>query len=308
MGGGVLRAAGFACRVITRSTGPSSADDTRAAAAALAGEGVDLILFAGGDGTARDVLDGLSTPTPALGIPAGVKMQSAVFALSPGAAAEIVAMLARGELVGLAEREVRDIDEQALREGRVASRYYGELLAPEAARYMQHLKMSGREDEALVQQEIADAVLESMEPDVLYIVGPGSTTRAITEALGLRGSLLGVDLLRDGQLLAADVDEAGILAQLQSHAGPARIVVSATGGQGSLLGRGNQQISPAVLRRVGPEHLLPVASKRKLRELEGRPLLVDTGDAELDRQLSRYHKVLTAYRDEVLYPVAAAYC
>lgn len=285
----------------------SSAEDTRAAVTAFQAQGVDLVVFAGGDGTARDVLDTLAAGVPALGIPAGVKMHSGVYAVSPGAAGELMVMLVEGQLVNLRQCEVRDIDEQGLREGRVSASFYGEMLVPEEGRFMQHVKQGGREVEELVLQDIAAEVVESMEDGVLYIVGPGTTTRAVLEELQLEGTLLGVDAVCDGELVLQDASEAQLLQALSKHQGPAEIIVTVTGGQGSLFGRGNQQISAAVLEVVGPEHLRILATKTKITALEGRPLLVDTGDATMDEALEGYRQVVTGYRDHILYPLARHY-
>jgi predicted polyphosphate/ATP-dependent NAD kinase len=335
MGHDLLTRLGFDTTALGEAQSDStSAADTRAAVAAFVRRGVDLIVFTGGDGTARDVLDamGASQPVagheqpvrvdeglasagpsdelpvpsiPVLGIPAGVKMHSAVFAVSASAAGEVLLSLATGKLVSLQAGEVRDIDEAALRRGLIRSSYYGELLVPESARFMQHLKDSGHEVETLVIDEIAEYVVEQMVPGVTYLLGPGSTTRAVMQRMGLSSTLLGVDVVRDQQLLHRDAGEAEILALLAGRlAGRACLIVTPPGGQGSLLGRGNQQISPQVLRRIGTDNVLIISSKRKMGELSGRPLLVDTGDRELDVALSGYRRVLTGYRDHILYPVS----
>ena len=307
MGESVLQALELPCKVYGEdSVGLSAADDTRAAASELVRQGVDLLVFAGGDGTARDVFDALGSDFPVLGIPAGVKMHSGVFAVSPEAAGELLLQLAQGGLVGITDREVRDIDEEAFRHDQVRSRYYGEMQVPGEGRFLQHTKVGGRESSELVAAEIASWIAETMEPGRLYLVGPGSTTAAIMEELGLPNTLLGVDTVLDGQLLAADADEATLLGQLRDHAGPASIVVTVIGGQGHLFGRGNQQFSPAVIRAVGQANLLIVAAKSKITGLEGRPLLVDTNDAQLDRELTGYYPVITGYEDRILYRVEAS--
>jgi len=279
-------------------------EDTRRAAAMLAKAGVDLLVFAGGDGTARDVLDAVADRVPVLGIPSGVKMHSAVYAVSPEAAGELLLILSRAGLVDVQLREVRDIDEEAFRQGVVKTRFYGELLAPEEGRFLQRTKVAGRESSELVAAEIADDVVSSMQPGRLYLIGPGSTTAAIMEQLRLPNTLLGVDAVIDGTLLAADASEADLLGLLEAHAGSASIIVTAIGGQGHIFGRGNQQLSPAVIQRVGEENVIVVAGKGKLADLDGRPLLVDTNDSALDQRLCGYRRVITGYRDEVLYPVA----
>jgi predicted polyphosphate/ATP-dependent NAD kinase len=280
------------------------AADTREAASVLRDARVDVLVFAGGDGTARDICDAVAQSLPVLGIPAGVKMHSGVFAVSPEAAGELLRELSRGGLVGLRSQEVRDIDEEAFRHDVVRSRFYGDMQVPGEGRYLQHTKIGGRESQELVAAEIATWLVENMDPQVTYLVGPGSTTAAIMEELGLENTLLGVDAVRGGELLGADLNEEGLKAILAQAPGEARIIVTAIGGQGHIFGRGNQQFSPAVIRRVGPERVVVVAAKSKIASLAGRPLLVDTNDPELDRELSGYREVTAGYDDRILYPVA----
>jgi len=281
----------------------TSAADTVALARALAALPVDLLLFAGGDGTARDICGAVGTAVPALGIPAGVKMHSGVYAVSPEAAGEIVAQLVAGTLVRVAPGEVRDLDEDAFRAGRVSARHFGELLVPEESRYVQHVKQGEAVAEESAIADIAAEVSGSIEPGCLYILGPGSTTFAIKQALGIEGTLLGVDVVRDGECLARDAAEGELLALLAAHAGPSAIVVTAIGGQGHVFGRGNQQISARVIRAVGIANVTIVATRHKIAALAGRPLLADTNDPALDRELHRYLRVVTGYREAILYPV-----
>ena len=305
MGERVARAQGLQVTVVGAARAePSIAADTERAAQTIRAAGADLIVFVGGDGTARNMVNALGDNFPVLGIPAGVKMHSACFAISPRAAGEVLRRLLAGELVDLHEHEVRDIDEKSFREGRVSTRYYGELLVPEEGHFLQAVKNAGREVEELAVADIAADVVEELEPDTLYIIGPGSTTLGILSELGCDGTLLGVDLLRDGALIAKDVGAAQIEAALAEHTGPAQIILTAIGGQGHLIGRGNQQFSPAVLRAVGRDNLIVVATKTKITELNGRPLLVDSGDPELDESWSGFVRVITGYRDAILYPLS----
>ncbi len=305
MGGDLLPALGFECQVLgTPRDGMSRASDTREAASALRAAGVDVIVFAGGDGTARDIYDVVGDSFPVLGIPAGVKMHSGVFAVSPEAAGELLLQLVTGGLVGLRLQEVRDIDEDAFRHDVVRSRYYGDMPVPGEGRYLQHTKVGGRESQELVAAEIAAWMAETIEPQVTYLIGPGSTTAAIMEELGLANTLLGVDVIRDGQVLATDADEATLADILSGSEDPACIVVTVIGGQGHLFGRGNQQFSPRVIRAVGLDGITIVAAKSKIAALEGRPLLVDTNDPQLDAQLCGYRTISTGYDDHILYRVA----
>ena len=283
----------------------TSAEDTLVAAKALVDKGADLLVFAGGDGTARDVYDAVGDRFPVLGIPAGVKMHSGVFAVSPEAAGELLVLLARGGLVGMQAREVRDIDEEAFRRGVVRARFYGEMRVPGEGRYLQQTKVGGRESHELVAAEIAAWLAETMAPETTYLIGPGSTTAAVMASLGLPGTLLGVDIVRDRELIASDVDEAGILAALADAPAGAHIVVTAIGGQGHVFGRGNQLFTPDVIRRLGVDNITIVAAKSKITGLGGRPLLVDTNDPELDQMLSGLREVLTGYDDHILYRVSA---
>jgi predicted polyphosphate/ATP-dependent NAD kinase len=280
---------------------PSSAADTRAAVAALAAANVDLLVFAGGDGTARDLLECTPPGLPVLGVPAGVKMHSGVFALTPGDAGALIEQLARGELVAVRMAEVRDVDEAGLRAGRVSARYYGELAVPAFGGFLQHVKSGGREDEALVVNEIADYVVERLhQRGGTWLLGAGSTLAAIKQKLGVPATLLGIDIVRDDALVAADADANTV----QAHANDATVlVVSFTRGQGFLFGRGNQQLSCDVLRRLSRANIWVVGSRTKLLSLEGRPLAIDTGDAALDRELSGLIEIVTGYEDALFYRV-----
>lgn len=293
---------GFEATVVHEPGPVTSAVDTVATARALLASRVDLLLFAGGDGTARDICTATGLSLPVLGVPAGVKMHSGVFAVNPRGAAEIVLLMLQGEMVLVAPAEVRDIDEVALREGRISARWYGELQVPAEPRYLQQVKCNGREVEALVLQEIAAEVLEGLEPGVTYFVGPGTTVAAVMEALGLPNTLIGVDVVRDGHLLAADAMAATL--EQYAAAGPCRLILAPTGGQGMLLGRGNQQISPAVLRCIGRAGMTVLATHEKLKELGGRPLLMDLPDEELAAEFSGFIEVITGYQSRVLYRLA----
>ncbi len=305
MGERALQDMDFATQVLgSVSAGLTTALDTQQATQALYAAGVDIILFAGGDGTARDIYDVVGTHCPVLGIPAGVKMHSGVFAVSPEAAGEILLRLAQGGLVGVSAQQVRDIDEEAFRHDVVRSRFYGELLVPGAADFLQHTKIGGREDPHLAAADIAAWQVETMAAGHTYLIGPGSTTAAIMQQLHLPNTLLGVDVVRDGKLVAADTDEERLLDLVAKAPGPTHIVVTSIGGQGHLFGRGNQQFSPAVIRAVGLGNILIVAAKSKITGLEGRPLLVDTNDVALDLALCGLHTITTGYADQVLYRVS----
>lgn len=303
MGEDAARIAGFNPRVLGDIvTGQTTEEDTERAAQALLADGVDLILFAGGDGTARNICHALPEQFPVLGIPAGVKIHSGVYAVTPKAAGEIVAMLIRGELVTLAEQEVRDIDEEAFRQGRVRAKYYGELLVPQEHRYLQNVKSGGKEVEELVLADMAADLIERMEPATRYIMGSGSTVKAVMDELGLANTLLGVDLIEDHKLIASDCTAQELLEKTAGRA--TKLVITIIGGQGHILGRGNQQLSPELIKQIGKENIIVIATKTKLAALQGRPLVVDSGDPELDRALAGVIAVITGYHDSVLYRIA----
>jgi predicted polyphosphate/ATP-dependent NAD kinase len=301
MGEGPARAAGLSPRVLAGPPdGASRGADTEAAARAMLEAGVDLILLAGGDGTARDVCRAVGEGVPVVGVPAGVKMHSAVHATTPRAAGELVARFL-GAGLPLRAAEVMDIDKAAFRAGEVAARLFGYLQVPVHRDLVQGVKAGRVNSDAAALDAIAEAVAERLLPGRLYILGPGTTTRAIARRLGLPKTLLGVDLVRDGVIVGTDVDEAMLLEA--TRAAPATIIVTPIGGQGHILGRGNQQISPAVVRQVGPENIVVVATPQKLASLAGRPLRVDTGDAALDRTLAGHLRVLTGHRTIAVCPV-----
>ena len=280
------------------TAGATSAEDTKEAAAALADLGVDLLLFAGGDGTARDVYEAIDSRVPVLGIPTGVKIHSGVYAVTPAAAGRLAASYLNGEASETRDAEVMDIDEEAFRDNRLSARLYGYMRIPYAPEYLQGGKEGGVSQEPLDLEAIAADITDDMEPGVLYIVGPGSSTAPVVEQFGAEKTLLGVDLLMDGELVARDVNEGQILAHLDGR--DAKIVVTVIGGQGFIFGRGNQQISPEVIRKVGRDNIIVLATPQKLATLRGRTLRVDTGDPSLDEELGGYYKVVTGYRRRTL--------
>lgn len=298
MGATAASSAGFRATVIgDASQDNSSAEDTRRIATALMDAGVDLLLFAGGDGTARDVYAAVDTHLAALGIPCGVKMHSAVYATGPEAAGDLALRHLQRPL-RLRELEVMDIDEDAYRQGAVSATLYGMLRVPYDPDFVQGVKIGRLAGEASALQGIAAEIMERLASSRLCILGPGTTTRAVAEAMGVAKTLLGVDLIRDGRVIRADANERDILAACQGL--EALIVVTPIGGQGHFLGRGNQQISAAVLRQIGTDNLLIVASSEKLASLHGQTLRVDCGDADMDRRLCGYRRVITGYGAEAV--------
>lgn len=305
MGEMEARQAGFEPRVIGQIQPDSTtADDTRRAAEEIAAIGADLLLFAGGDGTARDVYQAVGLRVPALGIPAGVKIHSGVYATTPSRAAQLAAMYISGRVKGFGELEVMDIDEEAFRRGRVSARLYGYLKVPLEPRFTQGAKAASSSSvhEAAARQSIAEQIVETMKTGCLYIIGSGTTPRAIMERLGLPNTLLGIDAVKDGKLAAADLNEAQLLKIMDGH--NTRIIVTPIGGQGYIFGRGNQQLSPEVIKKTGVDNIIVAATPAKLASLQRRPLLVDTGDNQVDEMLRGYKRVVTGYREEMVYKIA----
>lgn len=324
MGETVARELGFSVEVVyrpghadspaengTRRQPPAGADrwltttgaDTRAAARAIAAAGVELLLFAGGDGTARDICAALDGRQVVLGIPAGVKIHSPVYAHSPAAAGELARRYLIDDSVPVGEREVMDIDEDAVRRDVLKTALYGYLRVPLDETRLQNPKSPTSAAEQEAQEGIARDVAEGMEPGFCYIIGPGTTTRAIMHELGLPCTLLGVDVVMNGRVLALDVSERDLLELTETY--PCKLILTPVGGQGYLLGRGNQQISGAVVQRVGKENLIVVATPGKLAELGDRPLLVDTGDSQADALLVGWHRVKIGYWLERAHRIAA---
>ena len=293
---------GFSYQVLDNlSVEHTSAQDTCNAAQQLLDQKVDIILFAGGDGTARDICSVVADRIPVLGIPAGVKIHSAVYAVTPKAAGEVISQLASGQLIDVKAHDVRDIDEEAFRNNIVRAKLYGEMRVPQAGQFVQSVKQGGVEVEELVLEDIAADVVQGMKDDVLYLIGSGKTTLAIMDELGLDNTLLGIDAVLNHQLLKNDVSETEILDYLEQY--PCKAVISIIGGQGHIIGRGNQQLSAAVLKKLGKKNLKVISTKAKVSALEGRPLIVDSGDNELDDLFSGTIEVTTGYQDQIIYPV-----
>lgn len=295
MGEAEAREAGFEPAIVYEPGEETTAADTHEAVAAFLARGVDLVLFVGGDGTATDVAEAVNEEgheTPILGVPAGVKVYSSVFGVTPGDAGRIAAAFDATE-----SREVSDIDEDAYRNGEVRTTLRAVVNVPVAEELQSSKQLGGGSIEGL-----ANGFAAEIDPEITYIFAPGSTVGAIEEALGFEGTPLGVDVWRDvsesdadsetdrgvncpgrGELLVRDGSESEILAALGENNA---IVVSPIGGQGFLFGRGNQQISPDVIRRSEIEI---VASRSKLDEIG--VLRVDTGDSDLDEELRGWVRV-----------------
>ncbi len=279
----------------------TTSSDTKYVAQRLLEEHVDLIAFCGGDGTAKDMLDVVERKVPVIGVPTGVKMQSAVFSVNAASAAILSARFLDDE-VPLKEAEIMDIDEEAFRKGRISARLYGYMVVPYEPSLIQGMKISTSSSEIELENQAAIAVFLServLEPDVIYVLGPGTTTRTVADILDQKKTLLGVDIMLNRKIIFHDANERSILNQIRGR--KARIIVTPIGGQGFIFGRGNQQISPSVIRRVGLNNIIIIATKQKLQGLPS--LKIDTGDTILDSQFRGYLRVIADYGQEYLMKV-----
>ncbi|MGQ8364020.1 ATP-NAD kinase family protein [Glaciecola sp. 1036] len=279
----------------------TEATDTVNAVAQLLEQKIDLLLFAGGDGTAIDICQQVQDKLPVLGIPAGCKIHSGVYAITPQAAGKVLASVIKGELVSLMSAEVRDIDEDKFRQGVVVAKHFGEMLVPEELTYIQAVKMGGKESDELLLSDIAAYVQELMQEydDHIFVMGSGSTIDFVMQDIGYENTLLGVDLVYQNQLLAQDVTADQLVKLTQDK--PVKLVITLIGGQGHIIGRGNQQLSNKFLARLNKNDIYLVATKAKLQSLGQKGLIVDSGDPDLDASLAGPIPVITGYKDQVLY-------
>ena len=300
MGETEARNLGISCKVFGEKREQTSNQDTIEAAKQIIEENIDLLVFCGGDGTARDALNAVDKRVPVLGVPTGVKMHSAVFAVDPKAAARI-AQSFLGQQLPLWEAEVMDIDEEAFRQGRVSARLHGYVLTPYEPRLIQVAKIASPMTQSDLRNQAALAVyvIEEMKPDVVYVVSAGTTTRTIGDLLDEKKTLLGVDIFYNKKIVAKDVNEKQILEAIKGK--PAKIIVTPIGGQGFIFGRGNQQISPRVIRQVGIGNIVVVATENKMKNL--KTLKVDTGDPELDAEFRGTINVIKDYKVEQKIPL-----
>jgi len=265
----------------------TTAEHTKKLAREMLGK-VNLIVFAGGDGTAKDIVSVVDEKIPILGIPTGVKMYSGVFAISPEKAAEVLVKFLQGE-VKLEEREVRDMDEEAFRGDELKVKTYGKALVPVVEDLVQGSKEAVKAGDEGGLEALADAVAEEiLEGEGIYFLGSGSTVKRIKDKLGIDGTLLGVDVVevKNGRakFLVKDATEKDLLSFLDRNP---KIVVTVIGGTNFLFGRGNQQFSAEVLRRIPRENVIVVATPDKLTG----PVRVYTGNKEVDEELRGYIRV-----------------
>ena len=275
--------------------------DTAKAAKIILHEDADLLLFVGGDGTARDIYNAVNDKIPVIGIPAGVKIHSPVYAQNPSKAGELAKLYLTEKITRLEEAEVLDIDEDAYRKGKVITNLYGYLKIPFEKRYVQSRKAGTPLSDKANQNTISYEIIDNMTEGVYYIIGPGTTTRPIMENMALPNTLLGVDVVLNKKLVIKDAAEKHLLEVTKNN--KCKLIITPIGGQGYLFGRGNQQISPEVLKNIGKDNIIVVATKQKVSELYGKPFLVDTGDDNIDKMLKGYIKVITGYKETMMYRI-----
>ncbi len=255
-------------------------------------DNMKMILFCGGDGTARDIYDSLGQDKPCLGIPTGVKIYSSVFALSPKSAGTLITQFLWDE-IGLAELEVLDIDEEQYRKGKLISKVYGTLITPYDPNFSQASKAGSPDTDLSNQERIAKRVVETLEHNIYYLLGPGTTTKTITDMLNQKKTVLGVDLLYNGKIISQDLNEKEILEIIEGKT--IKVIVSPIGKQGFIFGRGNLQISPRVLRKIGTRNIMIVCTKYKLETILNKILRLDTRDTELDISMRGLYKIIVDY-------------
>jgi predicted polyphosphate/ATP-dependent NAD kinase len=299
MGGKEAKEADFPANLLPMKIGTdTTVQDTKTAVDLLSAAGTDLLVFVGGDGTARDIFDAMQgcRQTPVLGVPSGVKMYSGIFAVNPSDAVEVVLAYCRGQ-AQMTELEIMDSDEKAIRDDVLTVKFHGFLQGPFLPARVQGSKQvsSETDDEIDNQKAIAKFILEQVPKNAKWILGPGTTVKRISELLGVEKTVLGVDIYQNGKTVL-DVDEKTILKEVDDWKNT-WIVLSPIGRQGILLGRGNQQISPMILKRIKKERIVVAATKSKLQSIEGNVLRVDTGDIETDKMLKGYIRVVTDYRE-----------
>jgi predicted polyphosphate/ATP-dependent NAD kinase len=301
MGENEAKKIGYEYKVLGKPKEFTTSQETKEIVKLMLKNKVELIVFCGGDGTARDIMDITDMKCPILGIPTGVKMHSSVFAVNAESGAKIIEYYILGS-VFFKESEVMDIDEKAFRQGKISAKLYGYVIIPYVGELIQNIKIASPIVRSELENQAAIALYvieELLKPNMTFILGPGSTTRVIADLLEEKKTLLGVDLLRNKKIIYNDVNEKQILANITLE--NAKIIITPIGGQGFIFGRGNQQISSSVIKKVRKENIIVLATKSKLRDI--KVLRVDTGDQELDNDFLGKISVIIDYKERCLMPI-----
>ncbi|MBC8185105.1 ATP-NAD kinase family protein [candidate division KSB1 bacterium] len=288
----------FKYEIVSTINEETNASDTKRIVKKMLEKNIELLIFVGGDGTARDIYDAVGLNIPVIGIPSGVKMFSPVFALSPNAAAQMINNYTKE----LTEKEVLDIDEEAFRENKISAKLYGYLKVPKNITLLQAKKEPSNvsRSEEDMKEEIADYLMENLEKETLYILGPGTTLKTIADKMGVEKTLLGIDAVFNGELVGIDLNEKGLLTLIKMY-NKSTIIVTPIGGNGFIFGRASKQFTPEVLKLIGKKNIVVVATEDKINKLEC--LRLDTGNIEVDKSLSGFTKVITAYKKETIIEV-----
>ncbi|MCP4763527.1 MAG: ATP-NAD kinase family protein [archaeon] len=301
MGGNLIKEFGFKTKILDEqmfdhvlNIYSTTNKDTIKAVENLKKENISLLVFVGGDGTARDVLQSIGQEIPCLGVPAGVKIHSSVFSINPEKAAQLTLEFLWGE-APLRESEVLDIDEEEFRNNRVISKLYGFLLTPYSPLYSQPSKMASpqTESENENKEAIANWIIEEMDEECYYIIGPGTTTKTITDILNENKTLLGVDLLKNKKTIGMDLNEQDLLKKIDGKA--VKMIVTPIGRQGFVFGRGNLQITGKVIEKVGYKNIIIICTKYKFSTIPNGILRIDSRDPEVDNKLRGMYRILVNY-------------
>ena len=282
----------------------TSAEDTKIAVRHFEEQQVDLIIFVGGDGTSIDVGTSITNQTPILGIPSGVKTYGAVFSHSLEEAVTI--LLAFFNSKSTQEAELLDLDEEQYKKGVISISLRGIARVPAFPEFLQHAKerIEITESEENTLERIADEifdVLRRVKTSPLLIIGPGSTFSPLGKKMNISRSILGVDCVTfdyqgNYSILIKDAREDQIFNILTNYT-EVFILITPIGGMGYILGRGNHQISPRIIKKVPKDHLLIACTKRKLKTIIDQTLRVDTSDEELNSQMIGYIRVITDFNE-----------
>ena len=299
MGGDELRKVGIKKMEIIHipSGKDTSSNDTKKACKKFLEKHVDLILFCGGDGTAKDIFEIIGKKIPILGIPSGVKMHSGVFGINTRATAKMLHEFVNKSLT-IGDAEIMDLDESLYRRGKWNIQLFGIARGIVEPTYVQVGKTcyeSVSDDE--IKDELTEHIVDEMEKhsDFLFLFGSGGTIDYIARKIGLDNTLLGIDAVYDKKLVGDDLNEEGILKLLETYH-KAKVILSPIGAQGFILGRGNLQLSPRVIKKIGITNIIIISTPSKLASTPA--IRVDTGDEKLDRLFveKEFMMVVVGYR------------
>ena len=298
MGADIIKGKGIKFEVIDKIGEATSAEDTKRIAKQMLNRGIDLLIFCGGDGTARDIYDAIGIEIPVVAVPGGVKMYSSVFSFNPNAAAQIIDGFIE-DFIETEDREILDIDEELVREDRLKSTLYGYLKVLKYRNLIQAGKVGSKFGRTIEEnkQEIAQWVIEDMKKDTLYLLGPGTTVKTITDNLKLPKTLLGIDAINSKKIVEKDLNEKSIL-ELLGEFNKGEIIISPIGGQGFIFGRGNKQFTPKVIKKIGKKNIKIIGTEDKIKNLDC--LRVDTGDSNFDIELKGLVKVIIGYKEQLV--------